>query len=146
MPLKRLSLLETNIHKTENQIEICYQKQNYRVLVVRLVIADMSHSSFRAKPPKDRRLLPRVSASAELKSLCPFITDVFPCLVSHKLFISSRQDHIVYKHAHTWSLPAWPPGPSPRPSDFQSVQGWFFLYPLQKNYLLLLFLLGPISS
>lgn len=138
MPLKRLSLLETNTHKTENQIEICYQKLNYRVLVVRLVIADMSQFSFRAKPPKNRRLLPRVSASAELKSLCPFITDVFPCLMSYKLLTPSRHDHTVYKHAHTWSLLAWPPEPSPRPSDFQSVQGRIDLYPLQKTYLLLL--------
>lgn len=145
MPLKRFSLQQTNIHKTENQIEICYQKLNYRVLVVRLVIADLSHYSFKAKPPKDRRLFPRVSASAELKSLCPFIYRCLP-LMSYKLLTPSQHDHIVYKHAHTWSLLVWPPGLSPRPSDVQSVQGWFFLNPLLQNYLLLLPQLQPISS
>lgn len=86
MPLKRFGLLETNIHKTENQREICYKKLNYRVLVVRLVSADMSHLQFQGKGPERQRLPPRVSASADLKSRCPFITEVFACLcliISH---------------------------------------------------------------
>lgn len=75
-------------------------------------------------PLKERRIPPKVSESAEFESLCPFITDVFGCLMSYNL-LPLLPDMITLspKHAHAWSLSAELPVLSPRTSDFQSVQG-----------------------
>lgn len=89
--------------------------------MVSLVKPDMSHLHFKTMPLKER-IPPKVSESAEFESLSPFIT--FGCWLSYNL-LPLLPDVITLfpKHACAWSLLAGLPMPSPRPSDFQSVQG-----------------------
>ena len=61
MPLRRFSLLVTNIQKIENQTGMCYQKLNYRVLAVRLVSPGTSHPQFQANiTEREKSLSPSV--------------------------------------------------------------------------------------